>query len=264
VPPGPKPLLNSLRRNTTLAHGRIAYAVLVLSNTAAILSQRIGDKNIVPFIHVFLAYRWSLAHVPDALAYVQQVSLRESSVRFPITLGCLSADQVHNSEFPQPLTSTGRQLPKDFLMRGLIFGQHYFPVGFFRHDKYADEDEHILELPKDEAPRAERCLWFGVQMAPVSYTLPLLFFDTNALLATSLARESSVVEESSRQRQPCLRRRPSGSFAQRIPFLSSQSSPRTDDSNTWNQASGFHMTKEAIGTYAYLSLREVPFLQRQC
>ena len=53
-------------------------------------------------------------------------------------------------------------------MRGLVWAQHYFPTDFFG-EQVVDEDERNLELPSHAAPRAERCLWLGVQLASVSY-----------------------------------------------------------------------------------------------
>ena len=67
---------------------------------------------------------------------------------------------------PQQLSGTGRQLPEDFVMRGLIWAQHYFPPGFFE-GQVVDEDERKLELPSHAGPRAERCLWLGVRLASV-------------------------------------------------------------------------------------------------
>jgi hypothetical protein len=65
------------------------------------------------------------------------------------------------------MSGTGRQLPEDFIMRGLVWAQNYFPVDFF-DGQIVDEDERNLELPSHAAPRAERCLWLGVQLAFVS------------------------------------------------------------------------------------------------
>ena len=61
-------------------------------------------------------------------------------------------------EFPQQLSGTGRQLPEDFPMRGVMWAQYYFPPGFFE-GLVVDEDERTLDLPLHAAPRTERCLW---------------------------------------------------------------------------------------------------------
>lgn len=76
--------------------------------------------------------------------------------------------RFEGTDFPQQMSSTGRQLPEDFVMRGLVWAQHYFPADFFG-GQVVDEDERNLELPSHAAPRAERCLWLGVQLASVSH-----------------------------------------------------------------------------------------------
>jgi hypothetical protein len=118
---------------------------------------------------VELAYLWSLAHVPDALQYVQGHVPFEGLVGFLNTLGRSGVDEsrVIGDDFPQQLSGTGRQLPEDFPMRGLLWAQHYYPAAFFQ-GQVVDEDERTLDLPSHAAPRAERCLWLGYQLARVS------------------------------------------------------------------------------------------------
>jgi hypothetical protein len=48
-----------------------AYACRSLGETTTVASQRIGDKNILPYMHVILAYLFRLAFVPNALIYVE-------------------------------------------------------------------------------------------------------------------------------------------------------------------------------------------------
>ena len=134
-----------------------------------VVFQRIGDKNCLPFCHVVLAFLHSLAHVPDALPYLEGQVPWESIVTFLNTVGRSGVDEsrYEGPNFPQQLSGTGRQLPEDFVMRGLIWARHYFPPTFFE-DEVVDEDERSLELPSHAAPRAERCLWLGVQLSSVS------------------------------------------------------------------------------------------------
>jgi hypothetical protein len=145
-------------------------AVRVLGETIRIVTQRIGDKNIVPFMHTQLAFLWSLAHVPGALQYVQGHIPFDGLVNFLNTLGRSGVDESHvvGDEFPQQLSGTGRQLPEDFPMRGLVWAPRYYPANFFQ-GQVVDEDERTLDLPSHSAPRAERCLWLGYQLARVGY-----------------------------------------------------------------------------------------------
>ena len=147
----------------------VAHASRLFYETNEVVFQRIGDKNILPFAHVVLAFLNSLAYVPDALLFVEREVPWESVVTFLNTLGRSGAveSRFEGPAFPQPLSGTGRQLPEDFIMRGLVWANHYFPSGFFE-GQVVDEDERSLELPSHAAPRAERCLWLGIQLASVS------------------------------------------------------------------------------------------------
>jgi hypothetical protein len=121
-------------------------------------------------MHVVLAYLFGLAFVPNALTYIENHVPWEDITIFLNTLGRANivASQFEGTEFPQQMSGTGRQLPEDFVMRGLIWAQSYFPGNFFS-GQLVDEDKRHLELPSHAAPRAERCLWLGVQLASVSH-----------------------------------------------------------------------------------------------
>jgi hypothetical protein len=160
-----------LTKDTTFldSHDAGAYACQWLGRTTREVLQRIGDKNILPYVHVVLAYLFGLAFVPNALTYVEVQVPWEDITIFLNTLGRSGVveSRFEGTEFPQQLSGTGRQLPEDFVMRGLIWAQSYFPDNFF--NELTDEDERHLELPSHAAPRAERCLWLGVQLASVSH-----------------------------------------------------------------------------------------------
>jgi len=99
-----------------------------------VVSQRIGDKNILPYMHVILAYLFGLAFIPDALIYVDGCVPWENITIFVNTLGRSGVVEAHfeGTEFPQQMSGTGRQLPEDFVMRGLIWALHYFSAVFFQ------------------------------------------------------------------------------------------------------------------------------------
>ena len=122
-------------------------------------------------MHVILVYLFGLSLVPNALLYVEGCVPWEDIAIF--LNGLIGRSDVvdagfEGDEFPQQLSGTGWQLPEDFAIRGLMWAEHYFPAGFFS-GQMIGEDERNLELPSHAAPRAERCLWLGVQLASVSY-----------------------------------------------------------------------------------------------
>jgi hypothetical protein len=168
----PRPATDSTTRDALFrdSDDAAAYACRYLGKTTTVVAQRIGDKNILPYMHVVLAYLFGLAFVPNALIYVEGCIPWENITIFLNTLGRSSVVKARfeGDDFPQQLSGTGRQLPEDFVMRGLIWAQHYFPAEFFS-GQIVDEDERNLELPSHAAPRAERCLWLGVRLASVSH-----------------------------------------------------------------------------------------------
>ena len=68
-----------------------------------VVSRRIRDKNIVPYMHVVLAYLFGLAFVPNALIYIENHVPWEDITMFLNTLGRADvvASQFEGTEFPQ-------------------------------------------------------------------------------------------------------------------------------------------------------------------
>lgn len=149
-----------------------SYVLPVWSTTVSIVASKLGDRNILPFMHLTLAYLWSLSYVPGALVYLENYV---PWAKLVLSLNTLSRSgvvdaKIEGKEFPQQQSGTGRQLPEDFPMRGLVWASYYFPSDFFE-GQVVDEDERTLELPSHAAPRAERCLWLGVRLASVCLTI---------------------------------------------------------------------------------------------
>jgi len=149
-----------------------SYVLPVWCHTTEIVVQRLGDKNTLPYVHMTLAFLWSLSFVPGALIWLEQYVPWSKLAGFLNALsrsGVVDA-RVESEEFPQPLSGTGRQLPEDFQLRGLVGSPYYFPGDFFQ-GHVVDEDERTLELPSHAAPRAERCLWLGARIVSVGQQL---------------------------------------------------------------------------------------------
>jgi hypothetical protein len=110
-------------------------------------------------MHLILAYLFSLAFAPNTLIYIEGCIPWEGITIFLNTLGRSGVIDTHfeDTDFPQSSSGTGRQLPEDFIMRGLIWALYYFPINFF-NSQLIKQDERSLELPSYAAPRAERYL----------------------------------------------------------------------------------------------------------
>jgi len=146
-----------------------SYILPIWFSSISSVAQKVGDRNILPFMHITLAYIWSSSYVPGALVYLENYV---PWAKLVLALNTLSRSGVSDSrieakEFPQQQSGTGRQLPEDFQIRGLVWSSYYFPGDFF-DGQVVDEDERTLEMPSHAAPRAERCLWLGHKLASVS------------------------------------------------------------------------------------------------
>ena len=155
----------------------VFHALKMFHTTMDVAFSRIGDKNVLSFAHVTLAFIWSLAFVPGALEYVQGYVPWSKIAVFLNTLGRHGATRADSLDSPQIGSSNNDnhrrpQLPEDFVMRGLIWSEFYFPAEFFS-GSVLGEDERALEMPSHTVYRAERCLWLGLQLSSVSKSLPI-------------------------------------------------------------------------------------------
>ncbi|EFW13291.1 conserved hypothetical protein [Coccidioides posadasii str. Silveira] len=145
----------------------ISYASCFAFHTLALVLKHTGDKNVLPHVHVSLAFLWSLALVPEAMSYAQSEIPWQALATFLNTLSTqgLNESRLKSQSFPMPESGMKRHLPEDFSMRGLIWSQLYYPPGFFNFSTLEDDEERSLEPPSVTAPRTERCLWIGHRLA---------------------------------------------------------------------------------------------------
>ena len=146
----------------------IACASRLTFSMLSVALQRVSDKNVWPLAHVSLVFLWSLTIVDKAMEYVER--------DVPWTHLCSYLNNLSKSEamtakvlaatFPQP-EGAGRPLPEDFVIRGQVYSQWYFPDGWFT-DAVVDDEERTQDLPSMVAPRIERILWLGMRIASVS------------------------------------------------------------------------------------------------
>ncbi|OJD21713.1 hypothetical protein ACJ73_06946 [Blastomyces percursus] len=125
-----------------------------------------GDKNVLPHVHLSLAFIWSLALVPASMVYVQGEIPWGQLVVFLNTVYRHGVDEsrVENEQFPIPESGTAHHLPEDFFIRGQVWAQLCYPADFF-DDLSVNDEERSLELPSVAVPRTERCLWYGYRLA---------------------------------------------------------------------------------------------------
>lgn len=129
----------------------------------AIVFRRYGDPNILPYLHVRLAFMLFMASKEAAMEHLEG--------SFPwallvLMLNSLSThfqhhDRIESQGFPR---STDRPLPDDWSLRGLLWTEGLFPSDWFHNDK-VDDDEKTFELPSMTEDRKERVLWLGYRLA---------------------------------------------------------------------------------------------------
>ena len=79
---------------------------------------------------------------------------------------------VESDDFP--IIEEKKHMPEDFLIRGQLWSQQYYPEGFF--DKAPTEDDgRSIEYPSLNITRTYHCLWLGVRLAKVC----LVFSENN-------------------------------------------------------------------------------------
>ena len=136
------------------------------NETLEIVLKRIGDPNVLPFIHVTLVFMHNMSRHPGVMSYLQmEFPWALLSTMLNTLLASYGAPtRIENVEFPKPEKDDVRPFPEDFAVRGLLWTENYFPKDHFSNEKI-DEEEKYHELPSITAERKERILWLGCKLA---------------------------------------------------------------------------------------------------
>ncbi|MCJ1473953.1 hypothetical protein MMC13_002609 [Lambiella insularis] len=167
----------------------ISYASSITFETFSIALRRVGDKNVYPLVHVYMAFIYSVTNVEKATTLLQEripwIEMAQflTSLAKPETI----TSRVMSKSFPRPEEGFGRPLPEDFLMRGQLWTESLFPITWFK-DAAVDDEERILELPSMAAPRVERLLWLGHRIATCKKWI-VYEEDTRAFVTTPYVRD---------------------------------------------------------------------------
>ena len=140
--------------------------------TLEIVLERIGDPNVLPFIHVTLVFLLRLSRHPAA-AHLVEANLPFTLLAIMlntllVTLGASST--IEGENFPIPEKDDARPFPEDFAMRGLLWADNYYPETWFTNEKIDEEDKYH-ELASMTAQRRERILWLACQVANAEFGL---------------------------------------------------------------------------------------------
>ena len=172
----------------------------MLVGTYNVVCRRFADSNILPYLHVTLAFVFDLTFLPDAIAHVAPVfPWKLTALMLNTLMGTASSSTAHNvsqaqaqarllevgAPFPgtevantATVTATSdkegdkappvrrkRPLPDDYAMRGFQWAERYHPDGWFDTDERIDDDDKYFEVPSMMEERRERVLWLGARIA---------------------------------------------------------------------------------------------------
>ncbi|KAL5325165.1 hypothetical protein ACEPPN_006288 [Leptodophora sp. 'Broadleaf-Isolate-01'] len=160
-----------------------------LSNeTLEIVFHRIGDPNVLPFIHVTLVFMYYLARHPRAMKLLEASFPWQSLTVMLNTLLAPYSTQarIESTDFPLPIKDDVRPFPEDFAMRGLLWADGYFPEKWFSNDKI-DDAEKYLEVASMTDDRKERILWLAYRLSSlgewINYDSDSRRFSTSSIKA---------------------------------------------------------------------------------
>ena len=170
--------------NALSSQDHFSHAKRLTNDTFALVLRRIGDKNVLPHVHIMLSFLTTFASNPyvshllsdtpwaELVAFLNTLVKTESQIQ--------SQSQAQNVSQPQNIDtlfsttvfpndgerSDELPLPEDYLVRGLIWAHDYFPKKWFEREH--DEEERYLELASTVKSRMERVLRLGHKLSTVS------------------------------------------------------------------------------------------------
>jgi hypothetical protein len=166
--------------------------------TLDLILQRVGDQNMLPCVHLSLAFLWCLARIPESMMHIHadvpwaRIATFLNALIRPDTD---MAEMENEKEFPRAHEEdVSRQLPEDFLIHGLCWSPLYYPPGFFCRAAPVEDDERSIERPSVVVPRTRRCLWLGTRLADFTRWLA---YDAQSrrFSATSFAEDLATVSQ---------------------------------------------------------------------
>ncbi|MCJ1387040.1 hypothetical protein MMC17_010169 [Xylographa soralifera] len=192
----------------------ISSATNVALATLSIALKRTDDKNVYPFLHLYLVFIYGLIGADKIISLLQTRSLWTKLTTFLDFLSKAMTFAVFGEQSPRPEEGIGQPLPEDFLTRGKLWTEFLFPDTWFlnstakaradidseaqtastRRPTYWPEISTYLSTVYDYGLRRKRS---GPNRA---YYIALLFILAGPILATDhMAELPSITETISTQ-----------------------------------------------------------------
>ncbi|CZS92380.1 uncharacterized protein RAG0_02797 [Rhynchosporium agropyri] len=149
-----------------LAQRSFERAANLNNETLKIVLRRIGDPNVLPFIHVTLVFMYYLARHSNAVNLLAAQFPWQSLTMYlnPLLALYLTQARIESTDFPLPVRGDASPFPEDFSMRGLLWVDAYYPDRWFANDKI-DDAEKYLEVASMTNDCKERIFWLTCRLA---------------------------------------------------------------------------------------------------
>ncbi|KAH3956211.1 hypothetical protein HBH51_248110 [Parastagonospora nodorum] len=161
--------------NSLCSQPHFEHAKKLTFDTFALALRRIGDKNVLPHVHIMLSFVSTFAsnkyvsHLVTDTPWAELVAFLNTLIKTESQIQSQIQTQTTDSLFSSPVfpnegeRSDELPLPEDYLVRGLIWAHGYFPKKWFEREH--DEEERYLELASTVKSRMERVLRLGYALA---------------------------------------------------------------------------------------------------
>jgi hypothetical protein len=131
------------------------------TKTVDIHLQRVGDPNILSFLHVTMVFMVHLSYSVKALSLLEAVFPWQALVTMLNTLLRFYSNyhRIEGDLIPVPEKNDFRPTPEEFALRGMFWTVRYFIPDI------EDENQYKEDASMNTEYRPERILWLGCQLA---------------------------------------------------------------------------------------------------
>ncbi|ODM19129.1 hypothetical protein SI65_05746 [Aspergillus cristatus] len=142
----------------------VYYSAHVTFMTLSALLDQIGNKNVFPAVHAYLAFIWCMTRNNNSIRHIELVvPWRKLTVFLNVMIWSNMDFRVMERD-EIPVAEDRKCFPEDFLFRGQVWSQQYFSADYF-DGALAEDDGRSIEVLSLTVARMYRCLWLGVQLA---------------------------------------------------------------------------------------------------
>ncbi|KAH7110579.1 hypothetical protein B0J11DRAFT_204662 [Dendryphion nanum] len=150
--------LEELSRDFTFSQ---AYSLTI--STLSTVLRRIGDKNVLPHVHILFAFLSSVASMPYVAPLIDPAPWTEIATFLTALMKSERSEHAFSGSIFPLDQNDNLPLPDDYWIRGQIWSESYFPEHWFEREH--DEDDRNLELASTIKSRIERILRIGYKLS---------------------------------------------------------------------------------------------------